>query len=321
MSVSRRAMFAKLLVFGLANALLASRQSARAENVTYGYDALGRLISVTYGNGETVTYTYDAAGNRTQLVQTSPPPPPPPPPGFNATIAVTGAGPVNLRTLANTAGYNGAQNATVAFEVNSGVTITGAAAGGLAIDTGTWPTGTYAIALSLLVKTGGAVHGGGGTGGAGASATANGQAGIAGGDAIYCRLPMSVTVQTGASVKSGGGGGGGAGATSFTFPGGTGWNGGGGGGGGFPNGAGGAGGIGMSGGNGAAGAAGTTSGGGAGGNGNPSGAAGGGEGTAGGAGTPGNTSGGAGGAAGYATRKNGNAVTVTNNGTIAGAVG
>lgn len=31
---------------------------------TYGYDARGRLTSVTYTNGTAIYYTYDAAGNR-----------------------------------------------------------------------------------------------------------------------------------------------------------------------------------------------------------------------------------------------------------------
>ncbi len=31
--------------------------------VTYTYDAAGRLIAVTYGNGSTISYTYDKAGN------------------------------------------------------------------------------------------------------------------------------------------------------------------------------------------------------------------------------------------------------------------
>ncbi len=38
---------------------------ARAESVTYSYDALNRLTSVVYGNGQQITYSYDPPGNRT----------------------------------------------------------------------------------------------------------------------------------------------------------------------------------------------------------------------------------------------------------------
>lgn len=52
----------------------------RAEPVSYTYDALGRVATVTYPNGTTTTYTYDAADNRTQRTTGGAPPPPPPPP-------------------------------------------------------------------------------------------------------------------------------------------------------------------------------------------------------------------------------------------------
>ena len=38
---------------------------AWAGSAAYSYDALGRLISVTYSDGAQITYTYDDAGNRT----------------------------------------------------------------------------------------------------------------------------------------------------------------------------------------------------------------------------------------------------------------
>ena len=46
-------------------ALLALAAPACAEDVSYTYDALGRLTSVTYSGGTVITYSYDAAGNRT----------------------------------------------------------------------------------------------------------------------------------------------------------------------------------------------------------------------------------------------------------------
>ncbi|MFL6603249.1 MAG: RHS repeat domain-containing protein [Steroidobacteraceae bacterium] len=50
---------------------LSAAQSALAvDQITYTYDALGRLHMVTYQNGTTVTYTYDPAGNRTQVTNT-----------------------------------------------------------------------------------------------------------------------------------------------------------------------------------------------------------------------------------------------------------
>jgi len=318
MVISRRTTLAK---FAGAGAALLLGQRAFAETVTYEYDALGRLTKVTYGDGTFIQYAYDAAGNRLQVAPTPQLPP------FVKTIAVTGTGTIDLRWLADLAGYDGAQDADITYTVASGVTITGSP-GGHGIDSGVWPAG-YTKTLTLQIS--GAVIGGGGHGGEGAYGSNDAGAAGAGGDAIYCRLPMSIVINSGAAVRGGGGGGGGGG----------GWEGvdegvllnGGGGGGGYPNGMGGTGVSPAS-----SGAPGSTSGGGAGGAGSPSqsGHAGGAGGTGGGvaaqgasgangAGTPtgwirGQRS--VGGVAGYAIRKNGHTVSVTNNGgTINGTVG
>jgi hypothetical protein len=242
-------------------------------------------------------------------------------PTFNATIPVTGTGPVNLRTLADNAGYNGTQSATIVFEVGTGVTLTGTAGspnGGIAIDTGTWPGAPSTIALTLVVKSGAIVRGGGGRGGNGGSSPGTGGSG---GDAIHCRHPISITIESPAQVRGGGGAGGGASTVTTGFPEPE-DRGGGGGGGGAPNGPGGTGDFGAS-----NGGSGTVSGGGAGGagaNGGVNGGAGGNYGVAGSNGqgwlnpaAPGGT----GGAAGYAIRKNGHTVPVTNNGSTSGTIG
>ena len=57
------------LVTGLLLVLSATPAAAQ-ETVTYGYDALGRVAWVSYGNGQTTRYDYDAAGNRL-VVQTA----------------------------------------------------------------------------------------------------------------------------------------------------------------------------------------------------------------------------------------------------------
>lgn len=322
MTISRRAALARIGMFSFAT--LASISEAHAIT-SYRYDALGRLRVVVFDNGSVVHYIYDAAGNRTNVVRS-------PSGTFSATIPITGTSPVNLRTLATAAGYDGAQDATIAFTLGSSVTITGTAgtgtpAAGTAIDSGDWPDPAF-TSLSLSLTIDGKVYGGGGHG-----AQARGQftteilAGP-GGDAINCRTAMSITVSSTGQVKSGGGGGGG----------GYGWYNnsseiyvnGGGGGGGFPNGVGGGGAN--------TGSNGTTSGGGAGGAAGPAsgthvggaGGAGGGAGATGANGVVGSGSTGGGWQArlatpgavgGYAIRKNLNTVAVTNNGTITGAVG
>lgn len=241
-----------------------------------------------------------------------------PPSGFSTTISLTSSSGSNLRTIADAAGYTGAQDATITFNVPSGVTIRGLSGGGIGIDTGSWPTGSYTIALTLVVQSGGIVDGGGGIGGDGGMGD-----GSDGGDAIFCRVNMTggVTINSGGTVRAGGGGGGGGSGHLNTPPGqfsspSDPYDGGGGGGGGAPNGAAGVGEFGANGGsNGSDGSAGTTGGGGAGGAGWQSGASGGGFATAGSSGT----SRGAGGAAGFAVRKNGFTATVTNSGTMTGS--
>ncbi|MEX1252179.1 MAG: hypothetical protein WEA77_13415, partial [Hyphomonas sp.] len=237
-------------------------------------------------------------------------------PSFNQTIQVTGSGPVNLRSLANAAGYTGTMNANVVFEVSNGVAINGAPAG-IGIDTGTWPGAPYTITLALVVKTGGIVRGGGGSGGAGGGPGNGGT----GGDAVYCRHPITITIQSGAEVRAGGGGGGGASSVYEGDPEPQ-YRAGGGGGGGAPNGIGGTGDSGA--GNGSTG---TTSGGGAGGWGSNGGVNGGAGGTYGATGFNGqgwlspSAPGGVGGAPGFCIRKNGYNVPVTNNGTTSGTIG
>lgn len=67
--MSKRMRKALVVVTGLFISGLGAASVAIAESTTtYQYDALGRLILVTYPNGGTVTYSYDAAGNRTQVV-------------------------------------------------------------------------------------------------------------------------------------------------------------------------------------------------------------------------------------------------------------
>lgn len=306
---------------GLTGLIVASRAEATpAGTVQYFYDGLGRVIRVYYRNSSNVVvgaivYSYDDAGNRTQVARTSSAPAT----TWTQTIAITGAGPVDLYSLATAAGYaptladGTPQDANVTFTLASGVTVTGAGAGlatpsVAAIDTGAWPINQVYVVLALQIS--GVVRGGGGTGGEG-----NSGPGFDGSDAINCRAPMGITVNSGAVVKSGGGGGGG-GLQSV-----DGRFGGGGGGGGAANGAPGGGGEGDQI-NGHAGSSGTTTGGGAGGaRGASPATAGGAGGNYATAGANGVSGGGSGGAAGYAVRKNGFAVGVTNNGTISGTVG
>lgn len=305
---SRRKLLGGTVAIATVSGIAAIASRSISGTTTYKYDDLGRLVQVTMPGSRQTSYSYDKTDNRIQEATTSSSSSSSSGP---TVINVTAAS--NLRTLANNAGYTGAAGANYQFVVASGVTVMGAAGAGKGIDTGIWPSGST---ISLIIN--GNVYGGGGTGGAGNN-SGSGYAGGNGGDAIYVQTPISITVNAGASIKSGGGGGGGGSSQSFTGMGG-GTVGGDGGGGGFPNGPGGAGTTGTYADPVAPGSPGTTSGGGAGGAGGPPGGNGGGAGSAGSAGSSSTNSGGAGGAAGYAIRKNSQTVTLTNNGTVTGTV-
>lgn len=43
---------------------------AKENTMTFTYDNLGRLVTITYFDGKTVTFVYDTCGNRTSVVST-----------------------------------------------------------------------------------------------------------------------------------------------------------------------------------------------------------------------------------------------------------
>src|SRR4051794_29628482 len=61
----RRGITAYILPWLCLGFLVAS--PANAGSISYTYDALGRLVTVTDPTGVVTAYTYDAAGNRTQV--------------------------------------------------------------------------------------------------------------------------------------------------------------------------------------------------------------------------------------------------------------
>lgn len=123
------------------------------------------------------------------------------------TLSITASGRnVNLRTLADAAGYNGTSPAAVTVTVVAGVIIGSTSTTAYALDTGTWPTGTT---LQLIIGSGAYVVGKGGDGGGnGGGLDLGGAPGSPGGPALCLRIPTTIS-NTGI-IAGGGGGGGGA---------------------------------------------------------------------------------------------------------------
>ncbi|MGD9681612.1 MAG: RHS repeat domain-containing protein [Candidatus Obscuribacterales bacterium] len=44
-----------------------TEKESTMDTVSYSYDNLGRLTTITYSNGTTVTFSYDNMGNRTSV--------------------------------------------------------------------------------------------------------------------------------------------------------------------------------------------------------------------------------------------------------------
>lgn len=72
----------QLLVIAAVAGAIAATAAWATENITYTYDARGRLTKVvrtgTVNNNVKSDYKYDKAENRTNVTVTSPNPPPPP---------------------------------------------------------------------------------------------------------------------------------------------------------------------------------------------------------------------------------------------------
>lgn len=151
------AKLAKLIVvLALGTVLLASEVKAQqGGTVTYGYDANGRLISVTLPTGESVTYSYDPAGNITSIQRVTGPGPQflsfAPQSGFvGDTVTFSGAnfGTVSSVSFSGTPAIDFSGNMTqITAKVPSGAT-TGQIT--VTLSNGTFTTSTFTV-LALQV--------------------------------------------------------------------------------------------------------------------------------------------------------------------------
>lgn len=123
-------------------------------------------------------------------------------------LSVGGGTNVNLRSLADAAGYDGREKVQLTVTGNCLASSTGV----YAMNTGSWPAGAK---VEVFIDAG--VIGAGGGGGGGGFGTNSGGGGGGGGPAIYVTAmtgggTMTITIRNGYVYAGGGGGGGGGGA-------------------------------------------------------------------------------------------------------------
>jgi YD repeat-containing protein len=109
---------------------------AFGETVTYTYDELGRVKTVTYNNGQVITYNYDAAGNRTTLNQAQPT-------ALNGSLS---ASPVAISSGGSSTLTWSSNNATSA-SIDNGIGAVTPASGGTVLVSPTTTT-TYTLTLN-----------------------------------------------------------------------------------------------------------------------------------------------------------------------------
>lgn len=123
-------------------------------------------------------------------------------------LSVSGGYDVNLRSLANSAGYDGREKVQITITGGCFASSTGA----YALNTGSWPAGAK---VEVIID--GGVIGAGGGGGGGGYSTGGGSGGGGGGPAVYVTSmtgggTITITIRNGYVYGGGGGGGGGGGA-------------------------------------------------------------------------------------------------------------
>lgn len=121
----------------------AGGSTSSADQISYTYDALGRLQSVLIQNGTTVTYTYDPAGNRTRVAY--------PPPSISSFVAT----PTTISSISLTwsATDNGGPGG-LTYSVKRVSTVLSGCTASPCTDTGLSPGASYSYTLTATDSKG-----------------------------------------------------------------------------------------------------------------------------------------------------------------------